>query len=97
MIGKGKPSRERLTERQSKLIELFKTRYHSKMIESELFFEAPRGAVFTVDIFPYYKSVVLEWADSFEKASGGREDGDLYSIDLTEQEMFRAMLKEIEG
>ena len=87
---------ERLMERQSKLIELFGTRYKSKKIGGELFFAAPRGRVFAVDTFPYYKSIFLEWADSFEKASGGRVDGDLYSIDLTEEEMIQAMLKEIE-
>jgi hypothetical protein len=89
--------KERLTERQSRLIERFKERYPSRTIENEMFFESPNGRVFTVDIFLHFESIFLEWADSFEKAPGGREDGDLYSIEMTEEEMFRAMLKEIEG
>ena len=97
MTGKVSLLEERLMERQSTLIEFFKTRYKSKLINDELFFAAPRGRVFTVDVFPYFKSIFMEWADSFEKAVGGREDGDLYSIDLSAADMLEAMLKEIEG
>ena len=84
-------------ERQSKLIESFKERFPSKMVGGELFFEAPKGTVFSVNIFLHYKSIFLEWADSFEKAFGGREDGDLYNIELSEADMVQAILKEIEG
>ena len=97
MTEKGNLLKERLTARKSRLTELFKERYPSRMIENEMFFEAPNGGVFTVDIFFHFESIFLEWADSFEKASGGREDGDLYSIDLSEADMLQAMLKEIEG
>ncbi len=96
MTEKGNSLKEKLTARQLKLIEIFKTRYPSNIVEGELFFKAPKGGVFTVDIFPHFKSIFLEWADSFEKAPGGRDDGDLYSIDLAEEEMLQAMLKEIE-
>ena len=51
--------------------------------------------MFTVDTFEYFGSIVLEYAASFENAPGGWEDGSLHSIDLSEQDMIKALEEEI--
>lgn len=96
MIGAEHSLEELLTERKCFLDNLLKNRFPHKTVNNELFFQAPGGMVFTVGIFSHFRSLFLEWADSFENAVGGREDGDLYSIDLPEENMLQAMLKEIE-
>ncbi len=88
---------ELLMERKYSVDELLKKRFLHKTIDKELFFQSPDGMVFTVGTFRHFRSLLIEWADSFEKASGGREDGNMYSIELTEEEMYQAMLEEIEG
>ena len=88
---------ELLMGRKCSIDNILKDRFPYKTIDNELFFQAPDGMVFTVEIFSHFRSLFLEWADSFEKAIGGREDGDLYNIDLSEADMLQAMLKEIEG
>ena len=97
MIGAENSLEELLTERKCSVDNYFKNRFPHKIIKNELFFQAPDGMVFTVNTFPYFKSIFMEWAESFERAVGGREDGDLYSINLSETDMLHAMLKEIEG
>lgn len=97
MIGSERSLEELLTARKFSIDNCFKERFPHKTVNNELFFQAPDKMVFTVEIFSHFRSLFLEWADSFEKAIGGREDGDLYSIDLREADMLEAMLKEIEG
>ena len=97
MIGTERSLEELLMGRKCSIDKFFKDRFPYETINNELFFQAPDGMVFTVEIFSHFSSLFLEWADSFEKAVGGREDGDLYSIDLSETDMLQAMLKEIEG
>ena len=97
MTEKEKLLEEKLTARKSRLDNYFMDKYPSKTINGELFFQSSQGQVFTIGAFAYYGAIQIEYADSFEKANGGREDGDLFSIDMSETDMLQAILKEIEG
>ena len=95
MTEREKSLREKLTERKSLLDDYFRSKYLSRESDGRAFFQSKKGAVFTVDTFEYFGSIVLEYAASFENAPGGWEDGSLHSIDLSEQDMIKALEEEI--
>lgn len=75
-------------------------RFENIEIEGESCFLASNGAVFHLDSMGgKYNALVIEYADNLEMAKKGvfGEDGDLFYMDeLSEDEMFEAMIKEIE-
>lgn len=62
-------------------------------------FSYDEGEYFQVTGLGSFNAIVIEHADSEDEARKGRfEDGDLfYLAELDEDEMFNAMVKEIEG
>lgn len=62
-------------------------------------FETINGKVFSVEIFPGEDALVIGYADNIREAELYRfEDGDrFYAEEMDEDEIFRAMILEIEG
>ena len=92
-------------ERITNLEERFKQRYAVPFTvwDGQLCFQARSNRFFLVSTLKFpedgAEALVLEFADSLEEAKLPRfEDGDLYYMDeMNEEEMFQAMLKEIEN
>lgn len=74
-------------------------RLESIVIDDNICFFASNGAVCRLDsIGNDYNALVIEYADNIEMAKKGifGEDGDLFYMDeMSEDEMFEAMLEEI--
>lgn len=90
-------------ERITNLEERFKQRYAVPFTvwDGQLCFQARSNRFFLVSGFTFpdgAQVIVLEYANSLEEAKLPRfEDGDLYYMDeMDEEEMFHAMIKEIE-
>lgn len=90
-------------ERIANLEERFKQRYAVPFTvwDGQRCFQARSNRFFLVSGFTFPDAaqvIVLEYANSLEEAKLPRfEDGDLYYMDeMDEEEMFQAMIKEIE-
>ena len=95
--------RKFLVQRRAKLEERFKQRYAVPFTvwDGQLCFQARNNCFFLVTALEFPETtgvIVLEYADSLEEAKLPRfEDGDLYYMDeMNEEEMFQAMIREIE-
>ena len=92
-----------LRKRRTKLEERFKGRYAAPFtVDGQLCFQARNNYFFLVTglRFPEdgAEAIVLEFADTLDAAKRNIfEDADLYYMDeMNEEEMFQAMVKEIE-
>ena len=76
----------------------FSEKYFTAEIEGRSFFFPDREDVFAFAVDSVgNEGLVLEYADSEDDLVANRlEDGDRFPLDMTEEEMFTAMLREIE-
>lgn len=88
---------KRLNERKIDLENAFRKRYPVEDVNGNLFFVAPDNSVFTLTVFPHFESILIEHAPNIEKANGGLDDGDMYDVSLSLNEMIEAMTEEIES
>ncbi len=81
-----------------KLELLFAERYEQMHIHNMLCFCKEDGTIFHVVDFPEKDAILIEYAENYDEAMIYRfEDGDRFYLDeMNEDEMFRAMLHEIE-
>lgn len=92
-------------EMRSNRIEILNSRLAQRLesivIDGSICFFASNGAVCRLDsIGNEYNALVIEYADNLEMAKKGifGEDGDLFYMDeMSEDEMFEAMIGEIEN
>ena len=93
------------TETRSRRKEILEKRlsekYESMTMNGTLCFAIKNGMICRIDTLGgQYDALVLEYAENLELAKKNifGEDGDLYYMDtLDEEEMFKAMLSEIEA
>lgn len=80
--------------------EKLKKKYKYIEITGTLLFVLETGIVFRIDSIGKFNAIVIEYADDIESAKKGifGEDGELfYMNDMNEDEMYEAMVEEIEG
>lgn len=87
-------------KRMETLNEKLQQKYENVKIENIPCFVINNGVVCRLDdLGDEYNALVIEYADNLENANKGifGEDGDLFYMDeLSEDEMFTAMIQEIE-
>lgn len=86
--------------RKQQMNDRFRERYESIMIHDMMCFLNRNGTIFHLDSMGNdFNCLVVEYADSLQEAMLYRfEDGNSYYMDdMTEDEMFEAMVREIEG
>lgn len=93
--------KEMRLKRIDRLNERLSERYESATINGTKCFLMKDGGICRLDsIGREYNALVIEYADSFELAKKNifGEDGGLFYLDeMDEDEMFKAMIREIEG
>lgn len=80
--------------------EKLKKKYKHIEITGTLLFILETGIVFRIDSIGKFNAIVIEYADDIKSAKKGifGEDGELfYMSDMNEDEMYEAMIEEIEG
>ena len=72
--------------------------FHKVLVYDVESFQKPDGTVFQLSKFPGEEALVVEYAKNYEDALLNRfEDGDVFYLDeMTEEEMFQAIMHEIE-
>lgn len=79
---------------------MLEKKYKSIKINGTTAFLSEKGPVFRVDSIGDFNAIVVEYSDNIELAKKGifGEDGDLFYMDeMDEEQMFDAMIEEIEG
>lgn len=84
---------------ESNLQKRFSKIYEATDFWGRICFRKANGGVFSLWCFPEDGALVLEHAENQREAELNRfEGGDMFYLeDMTEEEIFRAMLREIEG
>ena len=93
-------SAEMRSYRKQQLNNRLAEKYRSVIIHDKPYFLNKNGTLFRLDSMGgNYNCLLIEYADSLQEALLYRfEDGDLfYMDDMTEDEMFEAMVREIEN
>lgn len=82
----------------SKMNEQLTKLYEKVSVAGQECFRHESGMYFRLFEFPGSNALCIEYAENYEEAQKNRfEDGDLFYMDeLSEDEMFNAMIKEIE-
>lgn len=86
-------------QRKKKIDQRFSSVYSPLLIHGEICFCTPTGRIVMVQEMPGENALVLGHTDNLAEAELYRfEDGDRFYLDeMTETEMFEAMIHEIEG
>ena len=80
--------------------ERLKKKYKNIEINGTTTYLLEEGTVFRLDSIGEFNAIVIEYADDIESAKKGifGEDGELfYMNDMNEEEMYEAIVEEIEG
>lgn len=80
--------------------ERLKKKYKHIEITGTLLFISETGIVFRIDSIGKFNAIVIEYADDIESAKKGifGEDGELLNMDdMNADEMYEAIIEEIEG
>ena len=85
---------KRLEERKTELDTRLKERFEWKVIEGDIYFKLEDGSALTLMTFPHFSAIVAQFADSYDDLPAATEDGDLYGIELSTDEMLSAIMKD---
>lgn len=88
-----------MLERLQNLADRLQNRYSTITINGNVYFTTDKGIIFEIVCLKDFKAFVIGYAETADEAKKNFfEDGDLYYMDeMTEDEMFERMIKEIEN